>query len=74
MKKKLIGLSTLLLVLLLGLSTTSYAKTLTENEIRNFCENAYKQFINSEIPDNVHNTIEQTDFSSWSQATEDYER
>ena len=39
MKKKVIGLSTLLLVLLLGLFTTSYATDITLNQLKNFCVN-----------------------------------
>lgn len=75
MKKKLIGLSILLLVLLLGLSTTSYAKTLSVIDIKNFIVNSYKYNRNQEPPQALFRDIDsrETTWTSWHILTETYE-
>lgn len=60
-KKNFIGLSILLLVLLLGLSTTCYARELSSNDVKNFCLNYYK-FLNG------NNNV--SDFISFLNSTE----
>lgn len=65
-KKKLsILLLLLLAVLFIGSFSTSYALTLTENDIRNFCENSYKAKVNVNIPSTVEQNIANADFSAW---------
>lgn len=74
-KKKLNILLLLLLALLFIslLGTTSFARTLTQDEIRNFICNSYI-FLNDSEPDtDFINSLNQVDFSSWVTATETYE-
>lgn len=59
-KKQIIGLGTLLLVLLLGLFTTSYAD-ITEENIKNFVYNASVEF-GSPVDDSL---FERTNYLNW---------
>lgn len=61
----LVFLLTLLVTLFLSSFSTSYALTLTENDIRNFCENSYKAKVNVNIPSTVEQNIATADFSAW---------
>lgn len=71
-KKYFLLLSTLLLIVLLGFCGTCYAKTVTQNEIRNFIYNA-GLYNNKVWTDTQLQSLQNYDFSQWETRINDYE-
>lgn len=71
MKEKIINIKNIVKIMLMVLviytmiKSCANARVLTDVELKNYCLNAYKQFYNEVVPENIINNVKTHDFTDW---------